>query len=183
MRIISGITRGRKLFHDRSKDLRPTSAKVREALFNIIQSEIRDVRFLDLYAGTGAVGIEAVSRGASEVTLVETNKKRCERIKDVIGSFGMRDNVKVVCGDVMAFLERCDMHRYDIIFADPPYKYEKIYEAIEMIYNNEILGREGILLVEHASKRTMPDRVENLMRVRKYPYGDTMISRYERADD
>lgn len=183
MRIISGKSKGRKLFHDRSGDLRPTSAKVREAVFNIIQKEIPDARFLDLFAGTGAVGIEAASRGAAEVVLVEISKKRCARIKDAVTSFKVRDQVTVVCGDALVFLKKCEKGRYDIIFADPPYHYEKLHEVIEIIYNNNILGKEGFLLVEHSSKREMPGLIGDLELVKEYPYGDTMISRYGRENE
>lgn len=183
MRIITGKSKGRKLFHDRSKDLRPTSAKVREAVFNIVGDGIQGVRFLDLFAGTGAVAIEAASRGAGEVTCVEMNKKRCGRIKDVISSFGLKDNMKVICREAIAFLRGSDEESYDIIFADPPYNYEHIYEIIEIIYNKKILGKEGVLLVEHSSKREMPDQIGDIRRVKEYPYGDTMISRYGRTDE
>jgi len=179
MRIISGRSKGRKLRHDGSAGLRPTSAKVREAVFSILGEMVEGSRFLDLFAGTGAVGVEALSRGAAEVTFVESNTGHTERLKRVLRDFGMEEGAVVVGMDAVSFL-RSAQCSYDIIFADPPYNYGRLEEVLEIIYNRDILEGQGTLIVEHSSRRTLPPLVGGLELARQYRYGDTGLSKYVR---
>ncbi|GBE00187.1 ribosomal RNA small subunit methyltransferase D [bacterium BMS3Abin07] len=183
MRIISGESRGRKISHDRSGDLRPTSARVREAVFDIIQPYIEGARFLDLFAGTGAVGIEAASRGADNVTFVEISGRRADKLKKVADSFGMKDKVRIIKGEAVAFLRSHDESVYDIIFADPPYKYRYINELVEIIYNKGILRRGGILIIEHDARKKLTDVTGDLIMEKAYRYGDSTITKYRRMDE
>jgi 16S rRNA (guanine966-N2)-methyltransferase len=178
MRIISGKSKGRTVSHDTSGDLRPTSAKVREAIFDILQSTIKGARFLDLFAGSGAVGIESLSRGSAECTFVEENVSRAKKLRDVIEQFDISDKTDVICRDALSFLEHAAERRYDIIFADPPYNYKDLNEIVEIIYNKNIIVKGGIVLIEHSSKRKLPDAVGTMTLAKVYSYGDTAISRY-----
>ena len=138
MRIISGKYRGKKLISPKNDDIRPTTDKAKESLFNIIQSYIYDSKFLDLFSGSGAISLEAFSRGASDVTLVEKNKSSIDIIKS---------NIKLEQLDVISFLKKTNK-KYDIIFADPPYKYDKINEMIDIIAQKNILLDNGVLIIE-----------------------------------
>jgi len=181
MRIISGQAKGKKVRHDRSSDLRPTASKVREALFSILRERIVDARFIDLFAGTGAVGIEALSRGASFVVFVEVDRKRAARIGEYLREFGLADRAEVVCADALHYLKRLpDGTCFDILFADPPYAYERYDELFSIIYNRNILGEEGDAVVEHASKKGLAQEYEGFALLKDYRYGDTMLSRYRR---
>ncbi len=179
MRIISGKSKGRSVSHDRSDDLRPTSAKVREAVFDILQFDIKGARFLDLFAGSGAVGIESLSRGATECTFIEENAARAKKLRDVIEKFELTDKTNVICRDAISVLENAGQLRYDIIFADPPYNYKDLNEIVEIIYNMKIMDKGGVILIEHSSKRELPESVGNIKLVKVYCYGDTEISKYE----
>ncbi len=183
MRISSGKSRGRKIAHDKSRDLRPTSAKVREAVFNIVQRDIEGASFVDLFAGTGAVGIEALSRGAAEVTFVESKEKRTRALREVLESFGLSERSRIVTREAIAFLKGYDGPGFDILFADPPYRYEGINELIRIIYNRNMVREGGTLIIEHASKSALPRRIGNIVLRRRYHYGDTVLSRYGREHE
>lgn len=187
MRIIAGKSKGRRIYHDRSPGLRPTASKVREAVFDILQAGIEGATFLDLFAGSGAVGIEALSRGASRVDFVEINKKRAKRIEEVIGGQAERrvkHNANIVCADVLKYLrKRGSDLKYDIIFADPPYDYTDLEYLIDIIYNNDVLATDGIFLLEHSSKRKVHYGERKLKLVKQYVYGDTTISKFRIADE
>ncbi len=183
MRIISGKSKGRKVSHDRSDDLRPTSAKVRGAVFDILQFNIKGARFLDLFAGSGAIGIESLSRGAAESTFVEENSKRAKKLRDVIEQFDLADKTSVVCRDAISFLKDAGQHRYDIIFADPPYNYKDLNEIVEIIYNKKVLDKGGIVLLEHSSKRELQEITGDLKLIKKYRHGDTLLSKFGRTDE
>jgi 16S rRNA (guanine966-N2)-methyltransferase len=179
MRIRSGRSKGRTVSHDGSDDLRPTASKVREAVFDILQFNINGARFLDLFAGTGAVGIESLSRGAAECTFVEENATRVKKLKAVMDQFDIAGKAVVERSDALSFLRDAARNRYDIVFADPPYNYKNLNEIVEIIYNNEIIDKRGIVLIEHSSKRVLLEAVGNLKLVKLYSYGDTAISKYE----
>jgi len=182
MRIISGDAKGRKVRHDRSPDLRPTASKVREALFSILRKKVEHAHFLDLFAGTGAVGFEALSRGASQVVFVESDRKRVLRIKKYIKEFGLEDRAEVVCSDSLKYLNELPRGACnDVVFADPPYAYERFDELCRIIYNKDILAEGGTLIIEHSSKKRLGGEHAGLALIKEYRYGDTMLSRYGRA--
>ena len=147
MRIISGKYRGKKLISPKNDDIRPTTDKAKESLFNIIQSYIYDSKFLDLFSGSGAISLEAFSRGASDVTLVEKNKSSIDIIKSNIKLIAENTNIKLEQLDVTSFLKKTNK-KYDIIFADPPYNYDKINEMIDIIAQKNILLDNGVLIIE-----------------------------------
>jgi 16S rRNA (guanine(966)-N(2))-methyltransferase RsmD len=184
MRIIGGRSKGQKVFHDRSGDLRPTSAKVREALFNIIQGRIEGSRFMDLFAGTGAVGIEALSRQAAYAAFIEADRERVKRIRKTIERMGMASRTDVFCLDALKYLSGLSSpERFDVIFADPPYGYGKFDELMEILYNRNIVGMDGIVVIEHSAKKRLRDEYRGFALEKEYRYGDTMLSKFGRINE
>ncbi len=151
-------------------DLRPTSSKVRQALFNILY-DISDKSFLDLFAGTGEVGINAMQKDASKVYFVELNKKRANDIKKKASKFGK--NFKVFPQDAIAFLKKTK-EKFDIIFADPPYNYKKYNQLIELALNH--LNPNGIFILEHRANHSFDADDER-------KYGDTVLSFWYKGEE
>jgi len=191
VRISSGRLKGRKvatskkIFASTDKDeLRPTSSKVRESIFNILQTEIDNALFLDLYAGTGAVGLEALSRGAEKVFFVENNQIRSKSIMDYIHKLGLDDRASVYQEEAEAFLKRAMRTglKFDIIFADPPYRSGEIEKVLPNIGDYNILKEEGCIIVEHSSKLALAENMHNIKVVKNYKYGDTMLTLYRKEE-
>lgn len=189
MRISGGLVKGRrvttkKIFSKRSKvkDMRPTSSKVREALFDIIKDRIEGASFVDLYAGTGTVGFEALSRGAHMAIFVEPNRLRAQAIKETAVQFGFCEKINVVEGKAVGFLKRAsaEKKRFDIFFVDPPYFSEEIMKILPMIGEKRLLNDIGIVIVEHFFKRSLPELAGELKMIRSYRYGDTMLTLYRK---
>ena len=189
VRISSGRLKGRKVVTSRKiftqaegDELRPTSSKVREAIFNILQAEINQAMFLDLYAGTGAVGLEALSRGAERVFFVESSQVRSKAIMDCLIRIGLEARAVVYRETTDAFLKRAAMRgmQFDIIFADPPYISDEFAEALPYVAEHNILKADGCILVEHSSKKVLPEHLHDIKRIKDYKYGDTMITLYRK---
>lgn len=188
MRIIGGEAKGRRIAFKKAflkKDatpLRPTSAKVRKAIFDIIRGRIENSSFLDLYAGSGAVGMEALSRGASQVVFVDDSTLRANAIKEMIHSIGFGSRARVFRCSAALFIQklsRKDKISFDIVFADPPYGSQELDEIMPLLDKKDIISVNGILIVEHPSKKTvMPSEVGNLRLTKQYKYGDTSLSLY-----
>lgn len=188
IRIIGGAAKGRRIALKKAflkKDaipLRPTSAKVREAIFGIIKERIETCSFLDLYAGSGAVGIEALSRGASHVIFVDDSSLRVNAIKEIIHLLGFDDRAQAFRYRAELFIEKLsreDKMSFDIVFADPPYGSQELDEIIPLLDKKNIISNNGLLIVEHSSKKTgMPSEVGNLGLTKQYKYGDTSLSFY-----
>jgi len=162
--------------------LRPTTSKVREALFNILQDKIIGASFLDLYAGTGAVGIDALRHGAREVVFVEENKSYTKKIKQFAEKYGFAEKISIATKKVLSFIREAEVNRlfFDIIFLDPPYHTDEIIYALSMIGRSHILKQEGVVIAEHFKKRQLPERFDKLQKVKDYKYGDTVLSLYSR---
>ncbi len=187
MRISGGIAKGRRILtkkalhaRDDRTGIRPTSAKVRQAIFNILGERITGSRFLDLYAGSGAVGIEAVSRGADRVVFVEADQIAAKNIKDFIDRFGFKDKSIVIMDKASLFLSKTE-DQFDIIFVDPPYASDEIDTVLPMIDRLPVLRHEGIVIAEHSSKRTLPEMSGDLMLVKRYKYGDTALTLFKKT--
>jgi 16S rRNA (guanine(966)-N(2))-methyltransferase RsmD len=189
VRISSGRLKGRKVVTSRKiftstegDELRPTSSKVREAIFNILQAEIDQSMFLDLYAGTGAVGLEALSRGAERVFFVESNQVRSKAIVDYIKKLDLEARAVVYRETTNAFLKRAVMRgmQFDIIFADPPYISDDFEQALPYVAEHNILKDDGCILVEHSSKKVLPEHIHDIKRIKNYKYGDTMLTLYRK---
>ncbi len=190
MRISGGIAKGRRTATKRllsktseGEKLRPTSSKVREALFDILRERIRDASFVDLYAGTGTVGLEALSRGASKAIFVEPNDLRISIIKKNADEFGFREKALVVKSRAYEFLEKSssEKKRFDIFFVDPPYHSEEIRKVLPLIGEKGLLNKSGVVIVEHFFKKEIPDTAGELKIDRNYRYGDTMLTFYRKS--
>ena len=188
MRISGGIAKGRKvgtkrLFPKLSKDeeLRPTSSKVREALFDIIRDKIEGASFVDLFAGTGTVGLESLSRGARKAIFVEPNISRAKAIKGTGVQFGFHEQVTVFEGTAEGFLKKASAEKkmFDIFFVDPPYFSEEIMRILPLVAQKGLLNTGGIVVVEHFVKKKLPELVGKLKMIRNYRYGDTMLTIYK----
>lgn len=179
MRVIAGTHRGRRLASPPGHVLRPTSDRVREALFSILGNRLPQSRFLDLYAGTGAVGIEAASRGATQVTCVEATEYVREFLRQNIAQCEMRNRVTICAQTVDRFFSRPNDWGgpYDIVFVDPPYA--AVLDFVALIEGSEtthLFSADSWLIIEHATKTMLPDSVAGTRFRRRYRYGDTTLS-------
>jgi 16S rRNA (guanine(966)-N(2))-methyltransferase RsmD len=173
MRVIGGEFRSRRLFSPDGFETRPTPDRLREALFNILRDRLQDQVFVDAYAGTGSVGIEALSRGARQAVFLEKNRKAVETIRRNLEMLEIADRALVKTGSAHLALASTAA---DIVFIDPPYTREQEYTACF-----ETLARNPpkILIVQHAGKFTAPDRKGALRRTRTVKQGDNALSFYE----
>ena len=176
MRIIAGEAKGRKLFSPAGIGLRPTSDKVREALFNILAFQIAGTSFLDLYAGSGAVGIEAMSRGAQKVVFVEKDRAHITLLKKNLSLFQNHHDVEIFEGTALHFL-KINKNQFDIIFIDPPYA-EGAEEILQTVGGCDIIPPRGIAIIEHFHKTNLPDTVGGLSLLKRYRYGGTTLTSY-----
>ncbi len=183
MRVIAGIYRGRVLKSPADHRTRPTSDRLREALFNILAPRIGDdTRFLDICAGTGAIGIEALSRGAAFATFVDRSKKACALIEENLDKLGIPEGqTEVLNNDAENFTIRKHAKTWDIAFFDPPYGSDYSLVLHEFGQNLDLLSDDGILIVEHHTKDAMPDEAGRLRRWRVLKQGETSLSFYENA--
>ncbi|SNX55578.1 16S rRNA (guanine(966)-N(2))-methyltransferase RsmD [Thermoanaerobacterium sp. RBIITD] len=181
MRIVSGIAKGRKLKCPSGKKIRPTSDMVKEALFNMIGSDIIESRFLDLFAGTGNIGIEALSRGAAICYFVEKVYNNIKYIKENIKVLESTENAKILHMDAnyaLNYFKEMDIN-FDIIYIDPPY-YQKLYvEPLNKISDYKILSDNGYIIVEHHKKDILDDTYGNLKKLREQKYGETRLTFYK----
>lgn len=157
MYIISGIYRRHKILVPKGMEVRPTSAKLREALFNICQNSIGGTRFLDIFAGSGAMGLEALSRGSCEAIFIENNRMAIECIKKNIEKLKVENQTKILTGDAFSQLKKLTQlgQRFDIVFADPPYHQggdnQSLGERIlEYVDNESLLNTDGVLFLEES---------------------------------
>jgi 16S rRNA (guanine966-N2)-methyltransferase len=178
MRVIAGSLKGRRIEAPTWEGLRPTSDKLRETLFNIVAGRIDGARVLDGYAGTGALGIEALSRGASRVTFVERDRRALALIAENLAHCGVTDAYAIIRASVGRAIDRllaasCDP--FDLILLDPPY--DEPPDAV-LERSGELLAAGGLLVLEHARRRDAPDRAGRLARVRHVVSGDSALSFY-----
>jgi 16S rRNA (guanine966-N2)-methyltransferase len=180
MRVIAGSHRGRRLSGPQGTVLRPTSDKVREALFSILGTQVSGSRFLDLYAGTGAVGIEALSRGASAVTFVESDPKAVQLLQKNLRTCQLLDRAQICEGQAAAFLERKDWWggSYDVLFADPPYAALDELNILIHAWRPGLLSEHAVVIIEQDSRTEMPASIDHAALVRRYVYSDTTLYLY-----
>jgi len=159
-------------------DLRPTPDRVREALFSILGTRIVGARLLDLYAGTGAVGIEALSRGAQRVTFVESNPRSLRVLRSNLHRCGLTSMADIHTCRVAGFLEQAGLWggHYDIVFADPPYHTDEGEKLLPSLASDAIITCNSLVVLEHFTKMMVPPRVTRLLLLRQYRYGDTTFS-------
>lgn len=172
MRIIAGLYKGRNLKSPPSMNVRPTSDRLRETLFNVIAPRIEEARFLDLCAGSGAVGIEALSRGASHATFVDRSRRMCKLIEANVQLCRIpEEQWDIYCSEAREFLRQSKNERWDIVYFDPPYKDDYLRTL-------ELLGNNSLVIAEHHHKTDMPDTISDLQRTRILKQGDSALSFY-----
>lgn len=183
MRVISGLYRGRVLKSPQDAKTRPTSDRLRETLFNILAPLInKETRFLDLCAGTGAIGIEALSRGAAFVTFVDKSKRSCALIEENLDKLAVPESqTEILNHEAENFTGRDHELGWDIVFFDPPYESDYSLVLHAFGFKEDLLGERGLLVVEHHTKRQLPDEVGALRRWRVLKQGETSLSFYEDA--
>lgn len=182
MRIISGLYRGRLIKSPTDSKTRPTSDRLRETLFNIIAPRIGDeTRFLDLCAGTGAIGIEALSRGVIFTTFVDKSKRACALIEENLDLLKIpEEDTEIIMLAAETFVSRNHQKGYDIIFFDPPYQFEYPLVLREIAdQENNLLNEDGVFIAEHHFKNELPDIIGELRRWRILKQGETCLSFYE----
>lgn len=179
MRVITGTARGRKLKELPGLATRPTTDKVKESMFNIVQFDIEGRRVLDLFGGTGQLGIEALSRGAEHVTFVDLSKSAAGVIRDNVESCGFSDRARVVQGDALTFLSAC-REKFGLVFLDPPYESGLLEKTLETIAAIDIMAGNGIIVCESAVERELPVLDAPYEKGRDYRYGKIKITLYRR---
>jgi 16S rRNA (guanine966-N2)-methyltransferase len=183
MRIIAGIYKGRTLKSPRDLQVRPTSDRLRETLFNILNLRItEDTRFLDLCSGTGAIGFEALSRGSRHATFIEKAQRECALIKTNSELLEVdAQKLRIICVSAEKFLQNTSQ-TFDLVYFDPPYAddYTPVLQQFGEI-NSTLLADEGVLIVEHRKNIMLPDEIGEIRRWRQIKQGDSCLSFFERG--
>jgi 16S rRNA (guanine966-N2)-methyltransferase len=175
MRIIAGKAKGLVLKAPKGYNTRPTSDRVKEAMFSIIQGLVTDALALDLFAGTGALGLEAWSRGAKRVIFVEPNSLARQVLSANIAKTGIASQAMVSRLDALSFLRKYDEEPFDLIFMDPPYDNTISIQVLNTIVTKKVLSPNGIIIWEKSSKDSSFQPVSGLKLVKEKQYGDTML--------
>ena len=176
MRVITGTARGRKLLEPEGMAIRPTTDMVKEALFNIVQFDIEGRRVLDLFAGTGQLGIEALSRGAAEAVFCDESAKSVKLVRANLERCNMSARVEQT--DSIAFLSRAG--KFDLILLDPPYDSNLLENALEVIRNVDILNDGGIIVCESRKEKILPELAAPYRRALERSYGKVRLTVYKK---
>ena len=179
MRVISGKARGVQLKTPDGMLTRPTADRVKEACFSIIQFDLPGARVLDLFGGTGQLGIEALSRGAKSAVFVDQREDACKLIRENLRRTKMESDGKVVRSDYLDYLRRTK-ETFDIIFLDPPYAEVFLENALNCITEIDILHSGGIIVTERPVEKELPFEFDGFTRSRDYKYGKTVITLYRK---
>ena len=180
MRVITGKARGIQLKTPEGLTTRPTADRVKEALFSIINFDIPGAKVLDLFGGTGQLGIEALSRGAVSATFVDAGEPACRLIRENLRRTKLESDGKVVRADYMDYLNRC-REKFDIIFLDPPYAEVFLENALKRITEIDILQSGGIIVAERPLGKDLPWEFEGFTRSKDYKYGKVLLTIYRKA--
>ena len=181
MRVISGVAKGRLLFAPKGMETRPITSKIKESLFNIWQTKIKGAFFLDLFAGSGSMGVEALSRGAEKVVFVEKSRSAVEVIKKNLAVCGFHNGYELYRDDVFRRINRLSQRqdKFDIVYLDPPFTKPEIFvPVIESLGNAKILAPEGMAVIRIRKDIAFPETIGNLCRFRQKTYGISVINFY-----
>ena len=180
MRVITGKARGVQLKTPEGMQTRPTADRVKEALFSIINFDIPGAKVLDLFGGTGQLGIEAMSRGAASAVFVDAREDSCKLIRENLKRTKLEQDAKVIRSDYLDYLNRC-REQYNIIFLDPPYAEVFLENAIKKITEIDILQSDGIIVAERPLGKELPWEFEGFTRSKDYKYGKVLLTIYRKA--
>ena len=183
MRVITGSAGGLKLKSVPALETRPTGDKVKEGLFSAIQFELEGRKVLDLFAGTGQLGIEALSRGAESAVFIDNSPEAFHVIEENLAHTGLADRAVVIRTDYKAYLKSAPKRRFNIIFLDPPYRQGYITRIISFIESFDILAENGIIVCESALSDSVPDSGDYLEKFRSYRYGQTAVTIYRKRGE
>jgi 16S rRNA (guanine(966)-N(2))-methyltransferase RsmD len=178
MRVIGGNTKGRRLKVPKGRNLRPTAARVKEALFNILPHDLSGFEALDLFAGTGNMSIEALSRGAAAATLVDVSAEAGRVIRENLNRLGVADRCRLLnmpADRALRSLER-QQERFDLIFIDPPYGQALAERTLMILGQGSLLRDHGVIIAEHSVRDPVGDRYGDLVLRDRRRYGDTLLS-------
>ncbi|HEX4923193.1 MAG TPA: 16S rRNA (guanine(966)-N(2))-methyltransferase RsmD [Bdellovibrionales bacterium] len=176
MRIISGKYGGRKLTAFKADHIRPTSDRVKESLFNILMSRWDDARVLDLFSGTGNLGLEALSRGAKFVEAVEQHSRSIDIIRKNKELLGVGAEMKIVKNDVIKYLRNYSGEPYDVVLVDPPFTKAMSDEVLGALALSRVVGPQSIIAIESSSQETVKERYASLVCVDTRTFGDKILS-------
>lgn len=179
MRVITGLARGKRLTTLEGENVRPTPERVKEALFSIIQFQVEGRRVLDLFAGSGQLGIEALSRGAKQAVFVDASKASVAVVQKNLESTGLIDNAKVKNMDFASFLMQ-SQEPFDLAFLDPPYRTGLLQRALPMVA--QTMNRGGTIICENPSDEQMPESAGEFVQGRSYRYGKIVLTLYRHKD-
>lgn len=184
MRIIGGDAKGRRIYSPKKNKIRPTSDGIKESLFNILQ-EVSGKSFLDLFAGCGNVGLEAISRGAAKVVFVEKNPVMVNAIKRNLLELGIQNKYQILETEAARGIKKLQgkSERFDFIFADPPYEKGFVREIFQNLGDGEMISSEGVLIFQHSVRENMPETLTGtFMLTDQRRYGDTLISFFKKME-
>ena len=178
MRVIAGTYKGRRLKTLEGFSVRPTSDRLRETLFNILAPRIEGTRFADICAGSGAIGIEALSRGAGEVIFIESSLKSARIISENLRNCGIRENYRVINRDALRTLKHfaSEKAQFDIIYFDPPYGSDLYSPVMWSIAKNDLLAEDGVVIVEHRRQTPLAPNYDRLRPYRQVTQGESILT-------
>ena len=179
MRVITGKARGIQLKTPDGMQTRPTTDRVKEALFSIIHFDIPGAKVLDLFGGTGQLGIEALSRGAKHAVFLDQSEQACRLIRENLKRTRMEQESQVIRGDYLDYISRC-REQFDIIFLDPPYAEVFLENALKRITEIDILHSGGIIVAERPLGKVLPWEFQGYERSRDYKYGKILLTIYRK---
>lgn len=177
MRVITGSARGRRLLSPEGFDVRPTTDKVKESVFNIIQFDVPGAVVLDLFAGSGQMGIEALSRGAESCVFVDSSKKSLEVVKANVDMCRFGSQSRIVMSDAFTFLKTTDIE-FDIVFLDPPYNRQLCDKALSML--SDVISADAIVICETQIDEVLPEKIDGLVLGKVYNYSSIKLSVYSK---
>lgn len=181
MRVITGKARGVALKTPEGLTTRPTADRVKEALFSIINFDIPDAEVLDLFGGTGQLGIEALSRGAKRAIFVDAGDAACKLIKENLRRTKLEGQGSVVRSDYLQYLSRC-REKFSIVFLDPPYAEEFLENSLKKLSEIDILKSNGIIVCERPLGKELPWEIPGFTRSKDYKYGKTLLTLYRKDE-
>lgn len=177
MRVITGTAKGCKLIPLKGDTIRPTTDRIKEAIFSILFNRIYDANVLDLFSGTGALGIEALSRGALKCVFVDNNKSSLNVTRENLSKTRLIEKSQVYLMDSIAYLKQCK-DKFDIIFIDPPYNMGYAQKALTLIDQSDIITETGVIVCESGTTDNFEDKYEFIKMGREYMYGNTKVTLY-----